>query len=358
MRPWTALVPCSLLLVACAGGTTSRVTPPTTSPLTVTSSPEIAPLVETRHWNLGPVADIAVGQDSVYLLYSPPTSEGALANSTDTRLARIDRASGVVVTVGPFPFARHIALAGSVLWIGPNNQYQGTSAPDSRMLVGVDARTLDTLQKLTLPAESSQTQLVANLASDSNSVWVAYGSHIYRMAAAGGRTLASRSIDGIATGIALEPAGRRLYVAIDGLTAAVSATITEFDAATLQPLVSAATGGAGLGGPQVAAGANDLWVSYATGMLGQVEHRQASNLAELPIAFALHSNGVHVFQASGIVWVIDTMAGELICLDPETGAARATWATREGGVVAGDGTGTYFGDIMGVGSLQPDARCR
>jgi len=354
MRRSMALVICSVVLASCTSATTAgRSSPmPTSSP-----SGQSGQLTMDQRWPVGPVADIAVGRDAVYVLYSPPTSEGALSNATETRLGRIDRASGKLITAGPFPFARQIALAGGVVWIGPNNQYAGTSAPDSRMLLGVDARSLSTQYRVTLPNDGAQQALVANLASDSDTVWVAYGRHLYRLAAGSGAMLASHSLLGIATSVAIDPAGRRLYVGLDSVSPVSNATITAFDATALTPLFSATTGGGDLGGPHLAAGAQDVWVSYATGMLGQVEHRQASNLAQLPVASAMHTNGVQVFEIAGMVWVSDDMAGQLMCLDPQTGAVRATWGTLQGGVVDGDGSTLYFGDINGLGSFQPDPRC-
>jgi len=355
-RRLTAAVLAALLLGSCSGS--GGLAGPSPAQGANAATPSVAPLAFTRQWNVGPVADIAVGPQAVYVLYAPPTSEGALANATDTRLARIDRTSGRVLTAGPFPFASQIALAGSVVWIGPYNQYPGTSSADSRMLVGVDAVTLATQLRAALPSDGAQRSLFANLASDSGSAWVAYGTHLYRLAATSGVTLASRSLVGVATSIALDPTAQRLYVGMDAAQANGSqASVTEFVPATLKPLVSASTGGADVGGPQVAAGTDDVWVSYATGMLGQVEHRRASDLAALPVAAAVHSNGVRVFDISGMVWVSDTMAGLLMCLDPHTGAVLAAWSAVQGGVVAGDDSSLYFGDINGVASVQPDSRC-
>ena len=310
-----------------------------------------------KQWTLGPVADVAVGPQAAFVLYSPPNTEGALSNATDTRLARIDRASGRVLTAGPFPFAMRIALAGNVVWIGPNNQYPGTAAPDSRMLLGVDSLSLSTQYRVTLPDEAAPIALVANLASDSRMAWVAYGAHLYRVAAGGGGMAASRSLSGVATSVAVDPSGRRVYVGFEDVPATGNATITAFDSAVLTPIISAATGGGGTGGPHVAAGAQDVWVSYATGMLGAVEHRRASDLASVPMASTMHTNGVQVFAIAGMVWVADAMAGQLTCLDPQTGAVRGRWSTPQGGVIAGDGSALYFGDVTGVGTFAPDSRC-
>jgi hypothetical protein len=310
-----------------------------------------------KRWALGPVADIAVGADAVYVLYAPPTSEGALSNATDTRLARIDRVSGRVVTAGPYPFAMRIALAGGVVWIGPNNQYPGVAAPDSRMLIGVDALSLSTLRRVTLPNDPAPLALVANLAANSSTVWVAYAKHLYRLAAGSGAILASITLAGVATSVTIDPAGQRVYAGLEDVPTTGAASISAYDAVSLRPVVSAETGGGGLGGPHVAAGAQDIWVSYATGMLGQVEHRKASNLASIPGVSTMHTNGVQVFDIAGMVWVADAMAGQLMCLDPQTGSVRAVWSTGQGGVIAGDRSVLYFGDITGVGSFQPDSRC-
>ncbi|TMC96749.1 MAG: hypothetical protein E6J05_13485 [Chloroflexi bacterium] len=354
MRPPLALLLSALLLASCASGAAAgRSTP------TVAASPSGVPtqLSVDKQWKLGPVADVAVGVDAVYVLYAPPTSEGALSNATDTRLARIDRVSGRVVTAGPYPFAMRVALSGGVLWIGPNNQYPGTAASDSRILTGVDAQSLLTVRRVTLPNDPAPLALIANLTSNSSTVWVAYATHLYRLNAGSGAILASRRLSGVATSASIDSAGARIYVGLEDLPTTGAATVTAFDATSLTPIVSSDTGGGGLGGPHVAAGGKDIWVSYATGMMGQVEHRKASDLALLPVAQTMHTNGVQIFVIAGMVWVADAMAGQLMCLDPQTGVVRAVWSTQQGGVIDGDGSALYFGDITGVGTFQPDARC-
>ncbi len=102
------------------------------------------------------------------------------------------------------------------------------------------------------------------------------------------------------------------------------------------------TGGAGLGGPQIAAAGNDVWVAFATGMRGQVEHRRAYDLSVVPTASSRYTNGVRVYVAGGFTWTTDGMANQLACLDPVTGSIRASTSLNLGGVVAGDSAGLYI----------------
>jgi outer membrane protein assembly factor BamB len=349
MRLSLALLLGSVLLASCASGSAS---PPAA---TATSSAPNSALPFEKQWKLGPVEDMAVSPVAVYAVYSPASIQGAMAQVTDNRLARIDRMSGSVTTAGPFPYARTVAVAGGVVWMGGNNQYPATPFPGSSTLVGVDATSLRVLMQLSFPGPAQPA--IANVAGDSEALWLAYGTRLYRLSAGDGRPLDSQDIGGIATSIALDPPGLRVFVGAEGL-GSTGATVAEFDSTTLSPQVSSATGGAGLGGPHVATGADDLWISYATGMLGEVEHRKASDLTQVPVAAARHTNGVSVFVVAGTVWVGDSMAGQLMCLDPNTGAVRVMWDTQNGGVVAGDGLGLYFGDTNGVEMLKLDARCR
>lgn len=356
-----ALLLCSFVLASCAAGSTAtKPTPTLTSPTAVPARPG-TPLALTKQWTVGPVADIAVTPDAVYVLHTTAASQGAQAFARDTRLARIDRRSGALSTAGPFPGAFHIAVAAGVVWMGINlaarSNPPGSNPPDgSYALVGVEAQNLQVLQRVTLPADG-QSSFAPNLAGRADVLWVAYGTHVYRLAGSSGRTLGSQTLGGVQSSISIDSAGKRVYVGIIEVPVSANSTIIEFDPVILRVVVADTTGGGDLGGPQLAAGANDLWVAYATGMLGQVERRQASNLAKLPVASALHTNGVRVYEIAGVVWVADQMAGQLECLDPESGAVRVAWITNQGAMVAGDASGLYFADVSGVGSFQLDSRC-
>jgi len=337
---------CSESTGAVKSGPTNSVS---STPTTTIPSTDVLPAGSGP--NLGPVAAIALSPEAVFALYAPSATPGP-SGVLKTRLARIDRKSGAMLTEGPFPWATTLAVAGSSIWIGGNNQ-----DASSRSLIRLDASTLKVLERLPLPPETLQ-PLVSNIAAESNSLWLALGSHLYRMNASTGDTLVSRTLDGNATSIALDPSGQRLYVGIDGAALTSQATVSEWDAATLRELASSETGGGDLGGPQLAAGTNDVWVAFATGMLGQVEHRRAVDLQIVPGAAARYTNAVRVFVAGGIVWATDEMASRLMCLDPSTGAVLWSRTQVLGWVISGDDSGLYLGDNNGVVPLPVDPRCR
>src|SRR5260370_4816073 len=144
MRISLALLLGSLLLASCAWG---GVSPPAAT--ATSSAPPALPFA--KQWKLGPVEDMAVSPVAVYAVYSPANIQGAMAQVTDNRLARIDRVSGAIITAGPFPYARTVAVAGGVVWMGGNNQYPATPFPGSSTLIGVDATSLRVLMQLSFP---------------------------------------------------------------------------------------------------------------------------------------------------------------------------------------------------------------
>lgn len=299
---------------------------------------------------LGSVGDLAVSPRAVYALYAPPGGQGTVA--TDM-LARVDRFSGAVRKIGPLPGAARVAVGAGSVWVGGSSRPGGTIG-----VVRLDPDTLQQRASVPLPAESADRPLVAGLAASADRVWLAYGMHLYRLDPSTGAVQSRQSLDGPATSIAFDASVGRLYVGSDAAGTQTQATVTEWDAATERRLAGAGTGGAALGGPEVAAAADGAWVAFATGMLGGVEHRRASDLTAVPTASTRYTNSVHVYVASGFVWTADSMANQLACLDPATGAVRVSRTQSLGGVVAGDAAGIYLGSDSGVGTLVPDPRCR
>jgi hypothetical protein len=158
------------------------------------------------------------------------------------------------------------------------------------------------------------------------------------------------------TSLSIDPAGRRLYAgAVSG--EGTGALVIEWDAATGARIASAPTGGAELGGPQVTAAADGVWIAYATGMMGAVEYRRATDLSMPAGPQYGHTNGIRVFAGGNALWFVDGGAGRLACADLSTGRIAASSQETLPGVVVADGNGSYLGDSDGVGFLRPDPAC-
>jgi hypothetical protein len=158
------------------------------------------------------------------------------------------------------------------------------------------------------------------------------------------------------TSLSIDPAGRRLYAgAVSG--EGTGALVIEWDAATGARIASAPTGGAELGGPQVTAAADGVWIAYATGMMGAVEYRRATDLSMPAGPQYGHTNGIRVFAGGNALWFVDPGAGRLACADLSTGRIAASSQETLPGVVVADENGSYLGDSDGVGFLRPDPAC-
>ena len=181
--------------------------------------------------------------------------------------------------------------------------------------------------------------------------------HIYKLDPLTNDVSHSWSIDGVVSSIALSPRGERLYVGAQ-TSNDPWATISAWDTTTMNRLVSVSTGGGGLGGPEVVAGSDKVWVAYATGMMGQIEERRASDLADLHSKTPAFSNSVSVQVVGGFVLFTDGMSGRIGCLDPQTGTVLSTMERPLGGVVAGDKSALFVGGQNGVAELILPGRCR
>lgn len=347
-----------LLICACQSSSAPNPSAHTSAGVTPSSVAGSWQTPSAREVTLGAVGDLAVNPQAVYALYTPAGTQGKLAGAINTMLARIDRASGIVHKAGPFPGALRIAVGGGSVWVGGSNQYPASPYPGAIGVVRLDPDSLKQLVSVALPGERDQRPLVAAVAASPGQVWLAYGRHLYQLDPKTGAVQSKQSLDGVAASITIDSKTSRLYVGSDAAANQTQATITEWGTATMRKLASDVTGGAGLGGPQIAAAGNDVWVAFATGMLGQVEHRRASDLSVLPTASSRYTNSVRVYIAGGFVWTTDGMANQLACLDPVIGAIRASTSLNLGGVVAGDTAGLYVGNVRGVDGLVPDPRCR
>ncbi len=301
-------------------------------------------------WSIGFVTAIAVSPEAVYALYVPKGTQGTMEGAANTMLARVDRATGQVRTAGPFAGALTIAISGTSVWIG----HGSVSDAATNSIIQVDGTTLNQLREIVLPLYGNA-RIVA-LAGAGNLVWVAYGSTLFELDGIDGKRLASVPVPGVATSLAIDPTRTRLYAGSDVCGPNSSGLITEWDSTTLRKIASAGTGGGCLGGPDVSAGKDGVWVSFATGMLGQIEHRAAGDLRLVPLISSEHSNAIRVYAVVQMVWSSD--ANGFACLDPSAGRVKASWPGSTTVVIAGDDQGVYLGDDAGLHRLQVDQRCQ
>jgi hypothetical protein len=319
-----------------------------------TASPSAAPSWITRQVPIGSVVAMSLDSSAVFALYNPGTMNGRPDPAT-TMLARIDRATFAVTTAGPFPQAMLLARVTSGLWIGAGAN-QGTGS-DTQWLTLVDPVTLKVTQRIHFPGQPTLgTNSPPQLAGTSNLLWSAYGNSLYRLDAITGRVLLTQNLGGTATGLSIEPSSHRLYAGWVPSQGS-EALVIEWDGSTGRRIASAPTGGAGLGGPTVMAAPDGVWVAYATGMQGAVEHRADTSLSMLAGPSHGHSNAIRVFVGGGALWLVDAGAGQVECADLRTGTTAASSQEALPAAVVADANGSYLGDADGIGFLRPDPSC-
>ena len=295
---------------------------------------------------------MALDSSAVFALYNPTSNNPH--DTSQTTLAGIDRTTGKIVTNGPFAGGFQLLEVGAGLWVVGG--MSGGPTVDKYWMDLVDPVTLQVKFRMWVPGRPGHTVFtLPQLTGTSNILWLGYGQQLYRLDPGTGQTMATVNVSGTVTSVSLDPSGQRLYVGVEPAPAQyIQDQVLELDGNTGQRLASASTGGAGLGGPHVVGSADGVWIAYATGMMGQVEHRDAANLAVLPNASQDgHTNGISVVVGSGTVWFVDGSAQQLSCADPKTGTvAASTELSFTSGLVT-DSKGTYAGVRDEVDFLQP-----
>jgi len=334
---------------------------------TVSASPSPSPSASptppstwvTRRVPIGPVVAMSLDSAAIFALYAPAPTAGGI-DPSKIGLARIDRATGAVATMGGFPYAKTVARVTAGLWVaaGPGIG-DGTVAADTRWLTLVDPVTLSVKQRVHLPAQAdSGSNAGPQLAGAANLLWLGYAHSLYRLDPISGRTLLTVSVPGTVTSISLDPSGHRLYAGVEVTPSQNSEDlVVEWDALTGARLASAPAGGLGLGGPHVAAAADGVWISFATGMMGAVGHLSATGLVLLSSPQYPNTNGIHVFVSGGTLWLVDGMLHQVACADPLTGVIAASSLESFPEAVVGDANGSYLGGFDGLGFLRPDPSC-
>jgi hypothetical protein len=318
-------------------------------------SPSPTPSWVTRRVALGQVQAMSLDATAIFALYAPNPLSGGI-DASRMRLARVDRSSGAVTSAGPFPNAWHLAGTASGLWIAAGADQSATAA-DTQWLTLLDPVTLKVKQRIHLPGQpTAGTYPVPQLAASLDLLWLAYGGSLYRLDPATGRVLLTQNLAGTATGLSIDPSSRRLYAGVVP-NKGTTALVIEWDGSTGRLIASAPTGGVDLGGPAVIAAPDGVWIAYATGMMGAVEHRADTSLAVLAGPLHGHSNGIRAFVGGGALWLADGGAGQVECADLRTGTTAASSQENLASVIVADANGSYLGDADGVGFLRPDPAC-
>jgi hypothetical protein len=377
--PWLQPVLASLMLVVLAIGLAATlrivrdqaqrkvtiVPPPSASPSVAPSwsatpspspSPSATPSWVTRHVTLGQVQAMSLDGTAIFALYAPNPVSGGI-DSSQMRLARIDRTTGTVTTAGPFPNVWQLTRTASGLWLAAGSAQWAPTA-DWEWLTLVDPVTLKVKQRVRLPG-SPDTGTVSDpqLAATANLMWLGYGHTLYRLDPATGRSLMTQSLPGTVTSISIDPSGRRLYAGVMPKQAS-DALVIESDASTGARIASAPTGGAGLGGPKLVAEPDGVWIAYATGMMGAVEHRSAADLSLVVGPHGQATNGIRIFVGGAALWFVDGGARQVACADLRTGTIAASVQPETiPAAIAADANGSYLGDGDGVAFLRPDPAC-
>jgi hypothetical protein len=335
-----------------------NITPPgLVSPAPSSTPSSATPSWVTRRVVLGQVQAMSLDTSAIFALYAPNPVSGPI-DARQIRLARVDRTTDAARTAGPFPNAREMARTASGLWLAAGKD-QSTTAADTQWLTLVDPMTLKVKQHVRLPGSPDPgIASVPQLSAIGNVMWLGYGHSLYRLDAGTGRISLTQNLPGTATAIAIDPSGQRLYVAVyPPPGTGYAPLIIEWDAVTGSRIASVVTGGEGLGGPQIVATAEGVWIAYATGAMGAVTYVSASGLHQLVETQRQGETLNHVYVGGGALWFVDEVTGAVSCADIRNGTVAASSEETQPAVVVADANGTYLGDANGVGFLRPDPAC-
>jgi hypothetical protein len=297
---------------------------------------------------------MALDSSAVFALYTPTANNPH--DTSQTTLARIDRTTGTVITNGPFPGGFQLLRVGAGLWVVGG--MSGGPTVDKYWMDLVDPVTLQVKYRMWVPGRPGPAVFaLPELTGASNLLWLGYGQQVYRLDTGTGRILNTISFSGTVTSVSIDPSGQRLYVAVEPPSIPNNqARVVELDGHTGAQEASAATGGADLGGPHLAASADGVWVAYATGMMGAVEHRSAANLAILPTPSQYgHTNGISLVVGGGSVWFVDGGAQRVACADPRTGTIAASTELPFPTALVTDSKGIYVAVQDEVDFLQANS---
>jgi hypothetical protein len=281
-------------------------------------------------------------------------------------VVRIDRRSGKTTNSGPIlGYPGQLVSTGRWLWTNdwPIGYPQGGHHAE---LVQLDAITLAAHLRISLPDQ------FITLAASPTRLWVGAPTRLLRLDPQTGRITSTVALQpGDRTNVATDPNGRLLYVAQGnvGLDPAKpnqpykTVVLTERDVTTGALLATRSDLGSVVGAALSPIDApNGVWVSFPTGMMGQVQLLRASDLATTATFSrsagegAAGTNSTSGAVSGGLLWVTDQV-GIISCADADTGRPLSTrnfLATR----LVSDGSTLYAGTDAGLALLKPDPACK
>jgi hypothetical protein len=300
-----------------------------------------------------------------------------LASKTNTPvrgpwvLCRISLATGAV-RLGPTYPAGGLTMASGYLWV-----YSAAGVRAQPVVSQVNPVTLGRVRAIRLPAvpASFGGVPVAVTAGPAGSVWTGSDRTLLRVSVSTGTVLTRVTLPrGMAGGdLAVNPAGTTLYVSADSGTA--GGVILEYNARSGRKL-AAASGGVirySVAGADLTAVPGGVWASFRTGMMGLTIHLGVNGLPMItpPGPRIVRTPPTSVFHwpmyettsyGGGALWVANELA-ILACLDPRTGAIRASehlplsqFISRFAAInpVARTIFALHYGDLL---QITPPRRC-
>jgi hypothetical protein len=257
-------------------------------------------------------------------------------------LCRISLGTGAV-RLGPTFAGGGLAVASGRLWV------YSTPGRGSRPAVSeVDPVTLQRVRPVPLPSvPASFGGVPATVtAGPAGSAWIGSYRTLLRLSVSTGTPLTKVTLPlGLAVSdVAEDPAGMTLYVSaahVDPRGGIGGLVMLEYDARTGR-MLAAASGGLirdSVAGAALTAVPGGVWASFRTGMLGLTIHLGAKDLRIIappgPGVALTPATGVFhwpMYESTtyggGILWVAN-QAGIVACLDPRTGAIRASEHLRQ-----------------------------